>query len=330
MKSSLLIIIHACLGMYTENHITYAFSPSRTHPRTKQHQGIGLSSSLKATVYYPDDTIEDYSMAMGQDFYTNVDSFEPSNSHLTDLLSHDPENASILARIASAFSPQGYTIDLANIRDVRCICIDDKHLEIEVMVCDDHECSSLLVPVDFPEECNLEDEECIMNNVYNLNYQGNDLIQERMNVFADEEEAQKAHEIFKLISDSDYLKPSPTALPEWWAPATSSEEISECNMMETLLNGADWQLEMRCLCKNMLQESGTADEVQLSRVKAIGPTGMILEAHVLLGGKSVDDYGGMNNIAILDVPIKFPLESMAGDATIRDHVLNIVSSVSVS
>ena len=197
------------------------------------------------------------------------------------------------------------------------------------MVCNDHECSSLLVPVDFPEECSLEDgmEECVINNVHNLNHQGDNLIQERMNVFAEEEEAQKAHEIFKLISDSEYLKRR-SELPEWWVSPTSSD-YSECSMIESLLNGADWQLEMRCLCKEMLQESGTDDEVQLARVKAIGSTGMILEAHVLLGGKSIDDYGGMNNIAIVDVPIKFPSERY-GDASIRDHVLNIVSSVSVS
>lgn len=334
MKSSALIILfQACIGMISRKHhnITKAFSPSLLKQHRTQHDNFVL---LQATIYYPDESSEDGSAAtfMKQEFCTN--NFDVSKElsfssyHLADLLSRDPDNTSTLARIASAFSPPGYMIDLTNINDVRCLNVDNTHLEIEAVVCDNNECSSLLIPVNFPQECNLEYEleECVLNNVEVLDKQGNELIQERTHVFGDETEAQKAYEVFKLISGSDYLQSNPTAFPEWWVPPTSSDDIAECDMIEKLLNEADWQLEMRGLCKQLLQDS-SSDEVQLARVKAIGPAGMILEANVSLGGKSIDDFGGVNNVAIVDVPVMFPGD---GDATnIREHVLNIVSSVNV-
>lgn len=321
--------------MSTTHHdhiITTAFiTPS--HKVRTQH---GLSAPLKARIYYPDDYVEeDFAEFIDQASYNiNSDIFNDAPlSQLADRLFRDPDNASLLARLASAYSPPGYSIDLPNISNVRCLCVDTKHLEIEAVVCDNYECSSLLVPVDFPKECDWDGlEECVLKNVQSLNKQGDDLIQERMHEFADEEEAQKAFDVFKLVGVSDYLKPSPTHLPDWWVPPTSSEEVSECDMIERVLNGADWQLEMRGLCKHvLLQESGDAgvsseDEVQRALVKAIGPAGMVIEAHVSRGEKSVYDFGGLDDSAILYVPIKFPLQSMGGNASIRDHVLGIFSS----
>lgn len=331
MKSALIILFQACIGMIFRKHhiITKAFSSSIPKQHRTHHNNFVL---VQATIYYPDESSKDGSAAtfMKQEFCTNnfdvSKELSFSSHHLADRLSRDPDNASTLARIASAFSPPGYTVDLTNINDARCLHVDNTHLEIEAVVCDNYECSSLLIPVNFPQECNVEYglEECVLKNVEDLDKQGNELIQERAHVFADE--AEKAYEVFKLVSGSDYLQSNPTALPEWWSPPTSSDDIAECDMIEKLLNEADWQLEMRGLCQQLLQDS-SSDEVQLARVKAIGPAGMILEAHVLLGGKSIDDFGGVNNVAIVDVPVMFPGD---GDATnIREHVLNIVSSVNV-
>jgi hypothetical protein len=337
-SSSLVILFQACIGMIFRKHhiITKAFSPSLLKQHRTHHNNFVF---LQATIYYPDESSEDGSAAatfMKQEFYTNnfdvSKELSFSSHYLADLLSQDPDNASTLARIASAFSPPGYTVDLTSINDVRCLHVDNTHLEIEAVVCDNYECSSLLIPVNFPYECNLENglEECVMKNVEDLEKQGNELIQEREHVFADEKEAQKAFDVFKLVSGSDYIQSNPTALPEWWVPPTSSDDIAECDMIEKLLNEADWQLEMRGLCQQLLQESSSGrpdNEVQFARVKAIGPAGMTLEATVLLGGKSIDDFGGVNNVAVVDVPVMFPGD---GDATnIREHVLNIVSSVNV-
>jgi hypothetical protein len=327
MMKSLFLLVRACVAV---SYIATAFIMPSYNLRTQYR-------FLRAKVYYPDDDHVNEDPA-SMDQAANIDIFNESpNSHLADRLFSNQDNASVLARLASAYSPPGYSIDLSSINNVRCLCVDNKHLEIEAVVCDGYECSSLLVPVDFPIECNLDYglEDCVLNNVQNLDKQGDGLIQDRMHVFANEEEAQKAYEVFKLVGASDYLKPSAAKFPEWWIPPTSSEDVSECNMIETLLNEADWQLEMRELCKLALQQSGDAgfiyeeDDVQLALVKAIGPSGMVLEAHVSRGGRSVYDYGGMTNIAIVRVPIKFPLKSTGGNTSIRDHVLGIVSSVNV-
>ena len=198
-----LFLFQACIGMIFRKHhiITKAFSTSLRKQHRIYRNNFNL---LQATIYYPDESSEDGSTAtfMKQEFCTNnfdVSKELPFSSHdLADRLSHDPDNASTLARIASAFSPPDYIVDLTNINDVRCLHVDNTHLEIEAVVCDNYECSSLLIPVNFPQECNLEYglEECVLKNVQDLDKQGNELIQEQAHVFADEKEAQQAYEVF--------------------------------------------------------------------------------------------------------------------------------------
>ena len=191
-----LFLFQACIGMIFRKHhiITKAFSTSLRKQHRIHRNNFNL---LQAKIYYPDGSSEDGSAAtfMKQEFCTNnfdVSKELPFSSHdLADRLSHDPDNASTLARIASAFSPPDYIVDLTNINDVRCLHVDNTHLEIEAVVCDNYECSSLLIPVNFPQECNLEYglEECVLKNVQDLDKQGNELIQEQAHVFADEKEA---------------------------------------------------------------------------------------------------------------------------------------------
>src|SRR5210317_1128900 len=174
MKSALIILFQACIGMVSRKHhnITKAFSTSLLKQHRTQHDNFVL---VQATIYYPDESSKDGSAAtfMKQEFCTNIDVSKElsfSSHHLADRLSRDPDNASTLARIASAFSPPGYTVDLTNINDARCLHVDNTHLEIEAVVCDNYECSSLLIPVNFPQECNVEYglEECVLKNVEDL------------------------------------------------------------------------------------------------------------------------------------------------------------------
>ncbi len=317
-----LCIIRACIGLLSfTSHIT-AFN---TRIRT-QH---ALSAPLQAKIYYPDDfdVSEDAEAHLEQ----AVDNEIP-HSELADRLFSEPDKASVLARLVSAYSLPEYSVQLPNINNVRCLYVDTKHLEIEAVVCDNYECSTLLVPVDFPTECDLDCglEECVLSNVQALDNRSVDLIQAQLDDFAYEEEAKKAYDVFKLIGGTDYLKSSPTKLPEWWVPPTSSEDVSECDMIEKLLNEPDWQLEMRGLCKQVLNEVvNDGDEIKLALVKAVGPAGMALEAQVWRGGKSVYDDGGINNIDILDVHVKFASEGSSGSASIKDHVLRVFSSVDV-
>mmetsp|Transcript_19274 Transcript_19274/g.30156 ORF Transcript_19274/g.30156 Transcript_19274/m.30156 type:complete len:331 (+) Transcript_19274:145-1137(+) len=322
-------IIRACIGLVsstTTHHITAFSTPSH---KIRTHHAP--SAPLRAIIYYPDDFDfnEDLDSYLEQAVDINSELLNGiQHSELADRLFSEPEKASVLARLASAYSPEEYSIELSNINDVRCSYVDTKHLEIEAVVCDNYECSTILVPVDFPKKCDLDSglTECVLNNLENLDNQGADHIQARMNYFADEEEFKKAYDVFKLIGGTDYLKSSPTKLPEWWVPPTSSEDVSECDMIEKLLNEADWQLEMRGLCKQVLNEAvNDGDEIKLALVKAVGPAGMVLEAQNWRRGKSVYDDGGMSNIDILDVHVKFA----SGSASIKDRVLRVFSSVEI-
>ena len=297
---------------------------------------------LRATVFYPDEGDDDYA---SNEFYaastadiTSKSSDEFIEAQLTQLADRlfSDEQVSLLARLASAFSPPGHSIDLSNINSVRCLYVDTKHLEIEAVVCDDYECSSLLIPVDFPIECNLDDglEDCVVNNVHSLEQQGDDLIRERKNAVANEEDIQKAYDVLQLVGGtSDSHWQSSTKLPEWWVPPIS-QDVAECDMILNLLNQADWQNEMRRLCMHVLQEScdpgiSYDDEVQLALVKAVGPVGMVLEATVSCRGRSVYDDGGINNVALKNVSIKFGSDGDSGGASIRDNILQVVSSINV-
>ena len=326
--NSIILIVRACIAADA-----FVIIPSRSSKVRK----FSLSTPLKAKIYYPDDydANEEPTSYLDATYITSGLFHEtPHAQQLAESLFLDPDKASVLARLVSAYAPPGFSIDLSNINSVRCLNVDTKHLEIEAVVCDNYECSTLLVPVDFPKECDVEYglEECVLTNIQDLDNQGEDIIQGRLNAFADEEEAQKAYDVFKLIGSSDYLKPGPTKLPEWWIPPTSSEDISECDMIEKLLNGQELQLEMQGLCKQvLLQESDEArfshgDEVKLAIVKAVGPAGMIIEAQVWREGKSMYDDGGINNIDTLFVPIKFASESTSGCTSIKDNVAFVVEN----
>jgi len=252
-------------------------------------------------------------------------------------LSSDPAIASTLARLASAFSPPGFTIDPANVNDVRCLSLDNRHLEIEAVVCDDLECSSLLVPVTFPEECNVDGDglqDCILRNVHRLDVTGETVLQEREHVFAEDQEAQRALEVLQSLG-SEYLQSAPgSLLPSWWVPPSSAEDDAECNLIQQLLNGDDFQDMTRGLATYyMLHKSNDLGEkvIRTVSVKAVGPEGMVLKVQLsLLGGRIYEHDGGLNNESVMDVPIRFSEMSAGyddGHCSIREKVLTMVSSV---
>ncbi|KAL3822688.1 hypothetical protein ACHAXA_009570 [Cyclostephanos tholiformis] len=183
-----------------------------------------------ATIYYPDDDgglYVDNDTTMTSSF--SNESFDPSSFfHVPppplefdsthhpandDVVGHDYDDGmdllvsiaenlprSTLARLASAFSPPGYDIDITKLNDVRCRYLDWSRMDIEAIVCDDIECNSLLVPVHFPDGCDVmtmtsgrerQDDEirrrtrshpsavvrdCILRNVERLDVGGDDAI----------------------------------------------------------------------------------------------------------------------------------------------------------
>lgn len=325
-------------------YIATAFTPSIIQSRSQQQQHSTLAAPPKATIYYPDgSTDSDYEDAAAStgdyDIFGYNSATAPSMplfGQLATQLSSDSAITSTLARLASAFSPPGFTFDIANVNDVRCSSLDNRHLEIEAVVCDDLECSSLLVPVTFPEECSVDGDglqDCVLRNMRHLDVTGENVLQEREQVFAEDQEAQLAMGVLQSLG-SDYLKSdeSGSCLPSWWEPPHSNEDKDECNLIQQLLNGDDFQDMTRGLATySMLHNNGLGEKViRTVRVKAVGPEGMVLKVQLSLGGRTYADVGGVNNEAVMNVPIKFSEMSAGyddGHYSIREKVLRIVSSV---
>eukprot|EP00584_Thalassiosira_punctigera_P004621 CAMPEP_0172546984 /NCGR_PEP_ID=MMETSP1067-20121228/16641_1 /TAXON_ID=265564 ORGANISM="Thalassiosira punctigera, Strain Tpunct2005C2" /NCGR_SAMPLE_ID=MMETSP1067 /ASSEMBLY_ACC=CAM_ASM_000444 /LENGTH=342 /DNA_ID=CAMNT_0013333999 /DNA_START=158 /DNA_END=1183 /DNA_ORIENTATION=+ len=314
-----------------------AFAPSNGNIN---HASI--IARLPASIYYPEDdggytedassltstTTEDIFGSMSGGGVYGMSLF----GQLASQLSSDPSVTSTLAKLASAFSPPGFAIDLENVNDVRCHALDGRHMEIEAVVCDDLECSSLLVPVDFPEECRADDADaladCILRNVGELDAKGEHLLREREHVFAQEGEAQRALEALQSL-DSEYFRSTSDSLPEWWIPPSTSDDVSECDLLQDLLNGEDMHEELRVLATHVLLRAGEIGEggfVRTVRVKAIGPLGVVFKIQFSVGGKTWNDDGGMNNEAVMDVPIMYeemtpPGYGSYGQRSIREEVL---------
>lgn len=330
-----------------------------SHRPRHQSSSSSVAAPRRATVYYPDDdgggeghhdddaTQDDviygfgpaHSLGYGPVSAHSID--DPLFGQLAGHLSSDPATTSTLARLASAFSPPGFAIDLANVNNVRCLSLDNRHIEIEAVVCDDVECSSLLVPVDFPEACELNDDDtalqdCILRNVHNLDVTGEHVLRERERVFDEEREAHRAMDALQSL-DSEYLRSaaSTNSLPYWWAPPASADDVSECDLIQQLLNGDEFQDMLKDLATSVLlfsHELGEDGVVRSARITAVGPEGIVLKVQVSLNGRTYDDEGGSNNEAVIDKPIRFSemLPSNGETRGIREQVLMIVSSVNAA
>lgn len=319
-----------------------AFAP--TNPNRAQHS----RQPRGASIYYPDDNGGcsyyehgyEASSSTSDDIFSFASAWESTFfGQLANQLSSDPTNTHTLAKIASAFSPPGFAIDLSHVNNVRCHSVDNRHMEIEAVVCDDFECSSLLIPVDFPEMCDVNDTDlsgCILRNMSILDGTGQHVLQERDHVFAQEEEAQLAFEVLQSL-DSEYLKSStPFGLPAWWGPPLSKEDETECDLIQDLLNhDEDLRDMMRGLAEQgLLFDADLSSEligrsIQNVQVQAVGQEGMVLKVQLSLSGKTGYDEGGLNNERVLDVPVKFDdvCPAAVTHGSVRDKVLAAVESV---
>lgn len=347
--------------------IISAFVPTSTSPpfplqyqtRTESSCTNSFGSRLNALVFYPDDNDNYvYEDTSTEEFYSdykcdnnNIDNnnniFQTIHTtgaasylaSIAEKLSQDPSKIPLLALLASAFSPTGYDIDLGHINTVRCLAVDNRHLEIEAIVCDETECSSLLVPVDFVEECdisNIDDfsglEECVLGNVVSLSGRGEELIKAREveNTFEDEIGAVRALEVLQSVHDfreksSSSSDISSNNMPEWWIYPRVSEEADECDMIRNLMNEQDMQDVVEALASYELKKMdvhfrwGWERVISSTYVRAIGPAGIVLSAEAEDG-------------VAMDLPISFgsgTVEFKDSIRSIRSEVLDLVAAIHV-
>jgi len=166
---------------------------------------------LNAMIFYPEGDDEP---ALDDDKNTPSNPFSPVlEKTREDLVYKLSSKQDVLARLASAFSPEQYPIELKQINSIRCASLDSKHLEIEAITCDNLDCNSLLVSVDFPNEClwdagtpNFED--CVMKNV------------DVLDQFHDQTSANHTtiDSVYETLeSATELLREAPLIFPEGWA-----------------------------------------------------------------------------------------------------------------
>ena len=278
-----------------------------------------LCSAFKATIYYPED---DEGPALEDDVHVTYNSQQQmllsSHEEMTKKLSM---NQTTLAHLASAFSPVDYPVNLERIDSIRCVSIDNKHLEVEATLCDDIECNSLLIPVNFPNECLLDGEydtkalnECIMTNVDELDREAeNKLFHEAVS------EDRRAEQVYETLqSATRLLEDAPAVFPDWWVAPNTKEDVSESKLLKDLLNEEDMTDARIDLIRH--HHNLTDDTVVLwAKVMVVAPRGLILKFHTSVSGS---EYGSVAKDSLI---IKF----CKGNCTIREKVLQLLATTNV-
>ena len=295
-----------------------SFSSNARHPALKDtgHQR-SLHSVLRATIFYPEG---DDGPALDNDMHTT------STSQSQMLLSSHEEiakklsiNQTTLAHLASAFSPVDYPVNLEHIDSIRCASVDNKHLEVEATLCDDMECSSLLIPVDFPNECLWDGDndvvaidECIMSNVDKLDQEAEKKLFE-----GDALKDPRAELVYETLqSATRLLEDAPAVFPKWWVAPKTKEDVAESELLRDLLNEED-MVNARVDLIRQHHNLTDGSVVHWAKVLVVVPRGLILNFQTSVSGSEC--------VAKESLIIKF----CEGNCTIREKVLQLLASANV-
>lgn len=127
-------------------HSNYHFHPNRLH----------TSSYLLATMYLPDDWVDDADVENGNDDWSTTTSTTMSSLTIPSIL-QSPEWVAPLARIAAEYTkrltPTIGHIKVQQIEHVSITKVAPSHVDIEAIVCENEACVSLSVPVPFTQPC---------------------------------------------------------------------------------------------------------------------------------------------------------------------------------
>lgn len=235
---------------------------------------------------------------------------------LADRISHDPDRICKLARLAVAFAPPGHTLTLQDLEHVEVVCVDEQHIEIAAVMCEE-ECVSVLVPVSFPHSCaNGSLEECVLMELDELDEFAEVQIS---NMKAQEEEEENED---SLLCPLD----RPCEYPTWWVkPDGLTKMYDDCNLVMNLLNDDDFAYDLKALATRGMWESLGADgydfEVKKAVVAEVGLAGIYLRAKA----KKIDEDG----VRIIEIPIQYGGDLPHDTNSLRAAVLGTVASVHV-
>ena len=240
-----------------------------------------------------------------------------STAVLADKISHDPDKLGKLARLAVAFSPPGQKLNLKDLEHVEVLMVDNQHIEIAAVMCDDEQCVSVLIPVSFPHSCDDSGfEECVFHEIDELD----EVAEIKISKMQDEEQEETTEDLLMLSMDSS------CTYPNWWVKPTGTSDLQdECELVMNLLNEDDFRDDINALAMKELSESLGEYYYEYNVLKTVvaevGLSGIFLRA------SATKDNDG--DVMILEIPISFGGDPVNDASSLRAAVLGTVAAVHV-
>lgn len=170
----------------------------------------------------------------------------------------------------------------------------------------------------FVNDCEYEGmEECVLDNLFQLDVEAQCIISDE-EVAVEEEEEAILNEIFSTEN---------IHFPLWWTSAQLFPGmVEECDTVLKLLNSDEFQTEIISLALRGLQLSDywRNIEVKKATVAAIGPSVFFLRA----GVKDYENNSDDSILKIVDIPYSFNSGVMEDSKSFRSAVLNCIASAS--
>lgn len=256
-------------------------------------------------------------------------------SWIDDTIASLNESSSTVTRLACAFAPAGHEIHPNDLASAEIVDLDDHHISISAVVCDSDQCVTLLVPIDFPNNCGIYNtntgtgasatdttissgndsgsttnllEECIVDNLEELDETAIRRIREQEYQQYNKNEIRNDETVWEELS----VAKQDDELPSWWIDTThvvlpfatpvnnNNQMVDECNNVRKLLNEQEFRNDIVALATRTCQELYPMDDFHCTKaaVTRVGPAGIIVKAKIRIlddDGDDGDDDDNNNN-----------------------------------
>ena len=257
----------------------------------------------------------------------------PVGIALAESIQTKPDKIGTLARLAVAFSPPERRIELDAIEDVHIMCVNERSIELEAVLCESHGCVSLYVPISFPHDCGPTAtdeilENCVLDNLHYLELEADNVLSSMIQAKKAAAEIEN-NDVLRELEQQLYSSTEMARYPNWWvAPENNQELVAECDNDRRLLNDAEFQNDVLGLARKGLEALGLGGQytVRKAVVTEVGPAGLCL--------RCICDFlqanGSSSSGAVLmDVPLPFGGEPRRDPESLRAAILGEVAAASV-
>mmetsp|Transcript_16105 Transcript_16105/g.22925 ORF Transcript_16105/g.22925 Transcript_16105/m.22925 type:complete len:377 (+) Transcript_16105:120-1250(+) len=297
----------------------------------------GWDDEESETAYYAEKNVLEEHPNYDYVYRENVSRVQ--NENLAIALSENPERQALLARLASAFSPEGLSLPIENLTHVKVVAVDSKHIEISAIVCEDEQCVTILVPISFAKECSLGDncnniENCVLQNLFDLDGYAYSILNDK-----NTKKLGSHHQSIDISCEewdtkqlaSLYTKQR-IEYPPWWVlPERDTELEDQCETIKRLLNGENFKLELLALTKmgmSCSKEFNSFTSVDGATVSAIGPAGFCFKVMASktcdIDGLSLEKEEIVSDVLELSVPFRH--EPVTDADALKTAVLSAITT----